>query len=101
MLTIENIEKLMGYPIVIKGYPFRIQTVITHPNEYLIGIENDVRVTAHAPITVILSRVDVNGMYRLQKAKGYYDYIELYMEEMETRSEFVSRLMMYLNSIGV
>ena len=52
MLTIENVERIIGRMVTIKGHQFRIVTVITMPEDYTIGIEDFG--TAHAPITVLL-----------------------------------------------
>ena len=103
MLTIKNIETLIGNPIIIKGYPFIVDNVLISPDEYKIKID-DIR-TAHASIIVILNRDEVmigppENRIRVYPLKKYgCSQVYLYRTGIETVNEFTKNLESYLNTI--
>ena len=96
MLTIHNIDKIIGKYVVIKGYSFIIETVIEMPFDYTIGIKG--RDTLHAPMTILLCREQGCNTYQLKKF-GNNDYVELSLEDMENQRTFLHTLEKYLNSL--
>ena len=96
MLTIQNKEKIMGKYVTIKGYSFIVETIIEMPFDYTIGIKS--MSTLHAPMTVLLNRLEGCNTYQLKKV-GEAVYVELSMEDMENQRVFLHTLEKYLNSL--
>ena len=96
MLTINNIDKIKGKNIVIKGKSFKIDKIFQTTNKYVIGIIG--YATTFAPMTVVLDREANVYSYRLRKVGGYV-WNDIGIDTLESQRSFLQKLENYLNSV--
>ena len=97
MLTINNIDKIKGKNIVIKGKSFKIEKVIKTTNKYIIGLIG--YATTFAPITIVLDREANVNSYRLRKIGDGYMWNDIGIDTLENQRAFLQKLESYLNSL--
>ena len=96
MLTINNIDKIIGKYVTIKGYTFIVDTVIEMPIDYTICIKG--MGTLHAPMTILLNRNVNANSYRLSKIGGAI-WNDIGLDDLENQRTFLHRLEKYLNNL--
>lgn len=96
MLKIENINRIKGYELNIKGFDFNVSDVNENLNSYIFTIK--ARLTVHAPKTIILKKERCElGYYELQEY-GCPRY-HLWHEDMMSPHKLRDQFQTYLNSL--
>ena len=103
MLTIENIKKIEGIQIHIKGYTFIITEAKEYQQKYIFTLEY--MGTVLAPFTVSLSRFNEQEFnkdlescrYIFRKNGEYPCYV--YLNKIGSRNDFIDSIAQYLNNI--
>ena len=96
MLQIINIDKIKGYPLIIKGFEFNVTGVSENLEHYIFTIK--ARLTVHAPKTILLKK-------KAEPQLGYYELQEygcprhyIWEADMLGPGALVEEFQKYLNS---
>ncbi len=96
MLKIENIQRIKGYCVNIKGFDFNVTDVNENLDSYIFTLK--ARLTVHAPKTMILKKQCCElGYYEMQEY-GYSRY-HLWEADMQTPGALVDEFQKYLNAL--
>ncbi len=96
MLKIENINKIKGYGLTIKGYEFYVYSTAENLDSYIFNLR--ARLTVHAPKTMILKKQCCElGYYELQEY-GHPRY-HLWEADMLSPGALVHEFEKYLNAL--
>jgi|LauGreDrversion4_2_1035121.scaffolds.fasta_scaffold522892_2 hypothetical protein len=95
MLKIENIQRIKGFGLKIKGFTFYVTDVVEIPDSYIFTLKS--QLTVHAPKTMILKKQQEElGYYEMQEY-GYKRY-QLWKDDMKTPGTLIDQFQIYLNS---
>ena len=96
MLKIENINKIKGHVLTIKGFEFYVTDVNENLDSYIFTIR--AQLTVHAPKTMILKKQQCElGYYEMQQY-GSPRY-HLWEADMQTPGALIDEFQKYLNAL--
>jgi hypothetical protein len=96
MLKIENIQRIKGYCVNIKGFDFNVTDVNENLDSYIFTLK--ARLTVHAPKTMILKKQCCElGYYEMQEY-GYPRY-HLWQQDMLSPASLRDEFQKYLNAL--
>ena len=96
MLKIENIQRIKGYCVNIKGFDFNVTDVNENLDSYIFTIR--AQLTVHAPKTMILKKQQCElGYYEMQQY-GSPRY-HLWEADMLSPGALVEEFQNYLNAL--